>query len=65
MYEQIRCPVLAIRGEHSDLLSRTTHADMATRGPKAQLVEFPNCGHAPMFMDAEQIAAVEKFLAGV
>lgn len=63
LYEQIRCPVLVIRGEHSDLLSRTTHAEMGTRGPQAQLVEFPNCGHAPMFMDEAQIKVVQAFLA--
>jgi pimeloyl-ACP methyl ester carboxylesterase len=62
-YDAIRCPTLVIRGERSDLLSRETVATMTARGPRAQSVEIPNVGHAPMFMDDAQIAVVRDFLS--
>ena len=62
IYESIRCPVLVTRGEHSDLLSRDTLKSMSERGPRAQTVEIPGVGHAPMFMDQSQIEVVKKFL---
>ena len=62
VYDQIACPTLVIRGALSDLLSRDTCEKMAARGPKAKLVEFPDVGHAPTLMHADQIDAVRKFL---
>jgi hypothetical protein len=35
---------------------------MAARGPRPQTVEIANVGHAPMFMEAEQIRIVREFL---
>jgi hypothetical protein len=35
---------------------------MAERGPRPQTVEIANVGHAPMFMEAEQIRIVREFL---
>jgi hypothetical protein len=35
---------------------------MANRGPRPQTVEIPGVGHAPTFLDAQQIAAVRDFL---
>lgn len=61
IYDAIRCPVLAVRGEHSDLLSRDTHEQMAARGPKAELVTIANVGHAPTFMHADQIEIAKDF----
>jgi pimeloyl-ACP methyl ester carboxylesterase len=61
-YDAIRCPTLVVRGELSDLLSRETAAEMTRRGPRAQVVEIPGVGHAPMFMQDEQIALVREFL---
>jgi len=62
LYDAIRCPILAIRGAQSDLLTAATHAAMAERGPRARLAEIPGVGHAPMFLDAEQISVVAEFL---
>jgi len=62
LYDAIRCPVLAVRGEHSDLLSIETHAEMATRGPKAELVTIAGVGHAPTFLHDDQIAIARDFL---
>lgn len=64
LYDAIRCPTLVTRGEHSDLLSRQTVAAMAGRGPRAQGVELPEVGHAPMFMTDAQVDVVRKFLCG-
>lgn len=63
-YDAIRCPTLLVRGEHSDLLSRATAQQMLARGPKPQLVEIPNTGHAPTFIHADQIAIARRFLVG-
>lgn len=63
VYDAIACPTLVIRGEHSDLLDRATHAAMAGRGPRAHLAEIPGVGHAPMFMDDAQIGVVRDFLS--
>lgn len=61
-YDAIRCPTLALRGAESDLLAPETLQQMAQRGPRAQTVEFPAVGHAPMLMDPAQIAVVTDFL---
>jgi len=61
-YDAIRCPVLAVRGERSDLLTEATHEAMAIRGPKATLATIPGVGHAPTFLHADQIAIARHFL---
>ena len=62
LYDAMTCPVLAVRGQHSDLLSAATHAEMATRGPRAELVTIADVGHAPTFLHADQIAIAREFL---
>lgn len=62
LYEAIRCPTRVIRGANSDLLSRETVVAMRERGPRAQAVEIPDVGHAPMFLDDAQVAIVRDFL---
>lgn len=64
-YDRIRCPTLALRGAESDLLEHLTLEAMAKRGPCARTVEFAGIGHAPMLMDAGQIATVRDFLLEV
>ena len=63
-FDRIEHPVLAIRGAESDLLKRDTWLEMGKRGPKAELVEFPGIGHAPMLMSEDQIAVIRNFLLG-
>jgi pimeloyl-ACP methyl ester carboxylesterase len=63
-FDRIRHPVLAIRGAESDLLRRDTWLEMAERGSRAKLIEFPGIGHAPMLMSADQIAVIRDFLLG-
>ena len=61
-WERIQIPVLAIRGDASDLLLPDTLARMAESG--AQTLVVPNTGHAPALMDPDRIAAVRAFLLG-
>ncbi|MRX09635.1 alpha/beta fold hydrolase [Pseudoduganella sp. FT25W] len=63
-YDAITCPTLLVRGADSDLLSPETAKLMSERGPKAQLVEIPNVGHAPTFIHDDQIQIAKKFLLG-
>jgi pimeloyl-ACP methyl ester carboxylesterase len=67
LWEAVSCPVLVLRGEHSDLLTAATVQEMKRRGAagragRVESVEFADCGHAPALMDASQIAVVREFL---
>ena len=61
IYDAIQCPVLLVRGSESDLLSRETAELMTQRGPRAALTELAGIGHAPTFMQPEQIALARDF----
>ena len=65
-YEAITCPVLCLRGEHSDLVLPEVVADMHVRGPglrgQLQVVEVPDCGHAPALNVASHFKWVTEFL---
>ena len=63
VYEQIRCPVLLLRGTESDLLLAETAEEMPRRGPQAELVEIDGTGHAPALMATDQIALIWEWLA--
>ncbi|HEX2174169.1 MAG TPA: alpha/beta hydrolase [Dehalococcoidia bacterium] len=58
---RIRCPVLIIRGETSDILSRETVAKMVATLPSAEVVEVPGIGHAPLLNEPVAVAALERF----
>lgn len=62
VYDAVRCPTLAVRGELSDLLTRETHEAMGVRGPRAELATIAGVGHAPTFLHADQIALARAFL---
>jgi pimeloyl-ACP methyl ester carboxylesterase len=64
LYDRIAARTLLVRGAHSDLLTVETAAEMAGRGPRPQVVEVPDVGHAPTFMPAGEIALVRDFLLG-
>jgi pimeloyl-ACP methyl ester carboxylesterase len=61
-WDKLTLPTLLVRGANSDLLSPATAQAMTQRGPRARLVEFAGVGHAPMFVQPDQIAAVREFL---
>jgi pimeloyl-ACP methyl ester carboxylesterase len=58
-WERIDIPLLALRGETSDLLLPDTFARM---GAKAQTHLVAGAGHAPALMDAPTIAVIRAFL---
>src|SRR5690606_29598608 len=47
LWDRVACPVLVLRGRESDLLLPETAAEMAGRGPRAEIIDVPGCGHAP------------------
>ncbi|GGD53494.1 alpha/beta fold hydrolase [Caballeronia grimmiae] len=57
----IATPVLVVRGESSDLLSRETVRKMEETGQAVSSVEVPNTGHAPAFLADDQIATARAF----
>lgn len=61
-YDAIMCDTLLVRGAESDLLSKATATQMQERGPRAEVVEIPGVGHAPTFVQQDQIAIVKEFL---
>ena len=60
----IRCPVLVLRGEKSDVLA----ADVAERFVReladGRLVTVPGLGHAPTLTEPEAVEALRSFLTG-
>ena len=62
-WDSLDIPVLALRGESSDLLLPEVAERMRNRGPRAVVVTMPGCGHAPALNTPEQFALVERFFA--
>jgi pimeloyl-ACP methyl ester carboxylesterase len=62
VWDEVDCPVLVLRGEASEVLTRETVAEMQRRKPNTEVAEFAGCGHAPALMSAEQIGVVREFL---
>ena len=55
-------PILAIRGENSDILSAGTFAEMQRRRPDMVAVTVPNRGHVPFLDEPEAVDAIDRFL---
>ncbi|AXA73719.1 alpha/beta hydrolase [Achromobacter insolitus] len=62
-YDSLNMPLLLLRGVDSDLLLPEVADAMTRRGPRAQRIDFPGCGHAPALNVAPQIDAIRHFLA--
>ena len=66
LFEQLgRFPLLALRGESSDLLAAETLLEMAERVPALQTCTVANRGHAPWLDEPDALAAIDCFLASV
>jgi pimeloyl-ACP methyl ester carboxylesterase len=57
-----RVPILAIRGEHSDILSPRTLAEMAERHPGLEQLTVPGQGHAPLLRDEPTLQRIDAFV---
>jgi pimeloyl-ACP methyl ester carboxylesterase len=55
-------PILALRGETSDILSVEIFNEMARRAPKLEQYTVPGQGHAPLLLDQPTIDRVMTFL---
>lgn len=54
-------PVLAIRGENSDLLTPRTLSEMASRHPRLEQLTVAGQGHAPLLRDELTLEAMRAF----
>ncbi|HEY2967124.1 MAG TPA: alpha/beta hydrolase [Casimicrobiaceae bacterium] len=67
VWDRVECPVLILRGEHSDLLLPGCVREMLRRGRaavegKVRTVDIPGCGHAPSLMADDTIGLISDFL---
>jgi pimeloyl-ACP methyl ester carboxylesterase len=63
LWDAIYCPVLVLRGENSDLLPHETVDEMATRGPRAEVIEIAGCGHNPPLLERHEIETIIEWLS--
>ena len=61
-FENLRQPVLLLRGATSDLLTEKGLQEMQRRNALARAVTFEGVGHAPALRSPEQIETVAEFL---
>lgn len=61
-WDQIRCPVLILRGRNSDFLTDHLLERMCSRLPHAEVLEFDNVGHTPTLNAHVQIDPVLDWL---
>ncbi len=55
-------PVLLLRGEISDIVTRPIAERMMKKAPGLTVAEIPGVGHAPMLTEAKSIEAIDQFL---
>ncbi len=66
LFEGLRpVPVLAIRGEHSDILSEDTLDDMKAHHPDLDIHRVRDEGHAPLLRDQASIRRITDFIGGI
>lgn len=62
LWEKISCPILLLRGETSDVLTKPVAERMLATKPGTAYVEFPIVGHAPALLSEEQIRPIGEWL---
>ncbi|MCE3044950.1 alpha/beta fold hydrolase [Legionella sp. 16cNR16C] len=64
VWEKVRCPVMVIRGHHSDLLLPEHIRKMKRYHQEIQLVTVENAGHAPALMNLREQQIILDWLEG-
>lgn len=62
VWQNVRCPVLVLRGAESEVLPAEVANRMSQDKTNVQVVEFPGVGHAPSLAMPDQIGVVRSFL---
>jgi len=62
VYQQINVPILVLRGENSDLLTKSVYQRMLKENRLAQGKQFQAIGHAPSLLKQQERAVIEAFL---
>ncbi len=62
VWNKVTCPTLLLRGEHSTVFPRSVAEWMQIDHDGAQLVEIPDCGHAPSLMSPLEIDVIARFV---
>jgi pimeloyl-ACP methyl ester carboxylesterase len=62
IWQKIKCPVLVIRGQHSNLLLPEHIRKMQRIHPTMDVFEVEDAGHAPALLDHEQHAHIADWL---
>lgn len=63
MWKNIRCPVLVIHGQNSDLLLNEHIEKMQVTHPSVTVMEIMDAGHAPVLFEQDQHEKITKWLA--
>lgn len=61
-WDLIKCPVLVIQGEQSDILTDDIINEMKTRGPQFDHIVIENTGHAPALFAESRIKLIQDWL---
>jgi pimeloyl-ACP methyl ester carboxylesterase len=61
----VNVPAVVLRGEHSDLLSEDTVAEMQRRHPNLAAVTVAGRGHVPFLDEPESITAIDAWLSDI
>lgn len=59
---RVRCPVLLLRGERSEVFPPEVAQAMLDSKPEARLAEIEGAGHAPALMSPREIALLRDFI---
>lgn len=62
IWKQIRCPVLVIHGQRSDILTPEIIVNMRRTHPYIELYEVENAGHAPALLDQKDHEVIYNWL---
>lgn len=63
LWRKVKCPVLVIRGEHSDILPTSVVEKMQETHPQTTVMTIADVGHAPTLLDDKTHQEIRAFLS--